>query len=78
MIRSKAKQYALVAVVCSLALTLILTPAPHTEAADHRDGPIFIHIGPPADIGDLYFLLDPVDNTRAIIALTTSGFIVAR
>jgi len=39
MIRSKAKQYALVAVVCSLALTLILTPAPHTDAADHRDGP---------------------------------------
>ncbi len=76
MIRSKAKHNALVAVVSSLAFTLILTPAPHTDAADHRDGPIFIQSGPSLDIGDLYVFLDPGDNTRAIIALTTSGFIV--
>ncbi len=76
MIRSKAKQNALVAVVSTLALTLVLTPAPHTDAADHRDGPIISNISLPLDIGDLYVFLDPGDNTRAIIALTTSGFIV--
>jgi len=77
MIRSKAKQTALVALVSTLALTLILTPAPQSDAADHRDGPLITsYLSGTLDIADLYLFLDPGDNTRAIIALTTSGFIV--
>ncbi|MFN2622085.1 MAG: DUF4331 family protein [Chthoniobacterales bacterium] len=45
------------------------------RAADHRDGPR-MSVDPIADIGDLYFFLDPNDNTRAILTMTIGGFIV--
>jgi hypothetical protein len=44
------------------------------RAADHRDGPVIVGV-PPADIGDLYFFLDPSDNTRAVLSMTVGGFI---
>ena len=44
-------------------------------AADYRDGPR-ISVDTAADIGDLYFFLDPNDNTRAVLTMTVGGFIV--
>ena len=76
MMHSTAKRNAIVAIAVTIALTLVLTPAPHIDAADHRDGPIFSGIPPSLDIADLYLFLDPADNSRAVISLTTSGFIV--
>ena len=76
MTHSRHKQKALVAIAFTLALTLVLTPAPHTDAADHRDGPRITDINNTLDIADLYLFLDPGDNSRAVIALTTTGFIV--
>ena len=48
---------------------------PAMRAADHRDGPR-ISVDAAADIGDLYFFLDPGDNTRAVLTMTVGGFIV--
>lgn len=76
MFSSRTKRNALVALVGTIALTLVLTPAPQSDAADHRDGPIFCCVSSPLDIADLYLFLDPGDNSKAIIAVTTSGFIV--
>jgi len=39
MIRPKAKQKPFFVVISILALTLVLSPAPQSDAADHRDGP---------------------------------------
>ena len=47
----------------------------NARAADHGDGPSASN-DPSADIGDLYFFLDPNDNSRAILTLTMRGFII--
>ena len=47
----------------------------NTRAADHGDGPSASN-DPSADLGDLYFFLDPNDNNRAILTITTRGFLV--
>lgn len=58
-----------------LLLIAIFCAAAGLRAADHRDGPI-IGVDAAADIGDVYFFLDPTDNTRAIMSMTVGGFIV--
>ncbi len=45
------------------------------RAADHGDGPSASN-DPAADLGDVYLFLDPNDNSRVVIAMTTRGFIV--
>lgn len=45
------------------------------RAADHGDGPSASN-DPSADLGDLYFFLDPNANSRAVLTQTTRGFIV--
>jgi Domain of unknown function (DUF4331) len=47
----------------------------NARAADHGDGPSASN-DPSADIGDLYFFLDPNDNSRAVLTLTMRGFII--
>ena len=76
MMHSTTKRNAIVAMAVTIALTFVLTPAPHIDAADHRDGPILSGIPPTLDIADLYLFLDPSDNSRVVISLTTAGFIV--
>jgi hypothetical protein len=44
--------------------------------ADHADGPLISGSARSADIGDVFMFLDPNDNTRLVIAMTTQGFIV--
>jgi hypothetical protein len=45
------------------------------RAADHGDAPSLAgHEG--ADLADLYFFLDPNDNSKAVVIATVHGFIV--
>ena len=44
-------------------------------AADHGDGPAASN-DPAADIGDVYLFLDPNDNSKVVMEMTTRGFIV--
>lgn len=55
-----------------IAITLSLH---HARAADHGDGPTASNDAS-ADIGDIFFFLDPNDNNRVILSMTTRGFIV--
>src|SRR5437773_11900649 len=45
------------------------------RAADHGDAPN-VAGDQAADIGDVYFFLDPNDNTKAVMIMTVRGFIV--
>src|SRR5262245_56676111 len=74
MLFSTKKKFALFAVALTMTLATLLTPPPRIDAADHRDGPII----PPttSDIADVYFFLDPNDNSKVIMGLSVSGFIV--
>jgi hypothetical protein len=46
-----------------------------SRAADHGDGPSASN-DPACDIGDVFAFLDPNDNTRVVLAMTTRGFLV--
>ena len=49
---------------------------PHNAcASDHGDAPA-ISNDQAADLGDVYFFLDPNDNTKAVLIMTVRGFIV--
>lgn len=69
------KTIAPVAAVLTLTLAMALAPAPQIKASDHGDAPINSN-DQAIDQGDTYAFLDPNDNSKVIIALTTRGFIV--
>lgn len=59
-----------------MALGLFFAPLAAVRAADHGDAPASSNdLG--ADINDVYFFLDPNDNSRVIILLTVHGFIAS-
>ena len=58
-----------------LALALVLTPAPQTQAADHADSPNVAN-DRAADLADTYIFIDPADSTKVVIMMTAQGFIV--
>lgn len=58
-----------------LALTASFALPTAVRAADHGDGPTAAN-DQAADIADVFFFLDPTDNTKAILIGTTRGFIV--
>ena len=62
---------------CQLLLLLaaIGLNATTVRAADHGDAPNASN-DQSADINDVYFFLDPTDNNKVILAMTTRGFIV--
>lgn len=68
------KKIALTILALTVALSIILTPAPRTDAADHGDAP-YNSSDQGIDGADLYAFLDPTDNTRVVLALTLRGFI---
>lgn len=71
---SSSRKIALVALAITIGFTMLLTPVPPTDAADHGDAPT-ANLDRSADIGDLYAFLDPNDNSRLVILGTAQGFI---
>lgn len=59
----------------ALAVAALVGSTAVSQAADHGDGP-FASVKRSCDLGDIYFFLDPNDNTQAAIIVTTQGFIV--
>src|SRR6266853_5892968 len=75
MIRPRNKRIAVAALALTIAVSIMLTPAPTIDAADHGDAPLTAHdLG--ADLNDAYMFLDPNDNSRVIMIMTVHGFIV--
>ncbi len=67
-----AKKF-LLGTILALAAPFALPTA--VRAADHGDGPTASN-DPACDIADVFFFLDPNDNTKAILIATFRGFIV--
>lgn len=63
------------ALAATMALSLLLTPAPTINAADHGETPQ-VGFDQSADIADVYLFLDPNNNANVIIAMDVHGFIV--
>ena len=59
--------------LCAAGLCLFMPNA--AWAADHGDAPTLAH-DQGADIADVYFFLDPTDNTQVVLIGTFHGFIV--
>ena len=75
MIRSRSKRMAFVALALTILVSILLTPAPRLDAADHGDAP-FVAQDQGSDIADVFIFLDPNDNSKVILAVTIHGFIV--
>ena len=83
MTRMSSKKIAFAAVALTVALSMLLTPAPPAGAADHGDAP-YVTGDQSVDGADTYAFLDPTDATcpsaptcRVILAMTFRGFIAA-
>lgn len=63
------------AVILAFVMAIPLLSIKPIEAADHLEAP-YVASDPDADIADVYTFLDPNDNTKVILALDVSGFIV--
>lgn len=61
--------------ISMMVVTLVTVPKWRGDAADHGDAPL-VSLDRGADIGDVYFFLDPNDNSKVILAMDTHGFIV--
>ena len=75
MTRSSSRKVALIALALTTAIALVSAPAPRTDAADHRDGPLITqHLS--ADLNDIYIFLDPNDNSQVVAAMSVRALIV--
>ena len=72
--RSTNKKLALIALAVSVAFAVMLTPAPRIDAADHADSPINAS-DQATDLADTYAFLDPTDNSKVVLVMTSHGFI---
>ena len=68
------KAAAFLLLVAMVSMNLLLAASP-VAAADHAEA-TFVSGDPGADIADAFFFLSPLDNTRAVLAVTFEGFIV--
>jgi len=66
---------ALVGMMSVLALPAMVTPLSGVKASDHIDSPLIAQ-DRGADIDDTYAFLDPNDNSRVVMMMTTQGFMV--
>lgn len=73
--RTSRRTLVLFVLVLTVAVTLVWLPTSRIDAADHGEAPLLAHdLG--ADIADVYFFLDPSDNSKVILAMDVHGFIV--
>lgn len=62
--------------VCATGLALVAAPTLQLKASDHIDSPTVAQ-DRGSDIADFYAFLDPNDNTKAVLLLSTQGFVVS-
>ena len=72
--KAKKTSMAVVALMSVISLNMFV-PLASVRAADHAES-LSVAGDPGADLGDAFVYLNPNDNTKVILALTVSGFIV--
>jgi len=73
--KTSLRTFVLFVLVLTLAVALVWLPTSPIDAADHGDAPIAA-LDRGADIADVFFFLDPSDNSKVILAMDLHGFIV--
>ncbi len=75
MFKSKNRRFSLVA-VCLAALVTQFTTVLRTNASDHIDSPTIAQ-DRGSDIADTWAFLDPNDNSKVVLMMSTQDFIVS-
>ncbi len=70
---SRSKKVAFAALSLTVALAIMLTPAARFDASDHIDSPTLAH-DQGSDINDMYFFVDPNDNSKVVMVMTVNPF----
>ncbi len=76
MFRLRSKKFAFAAFALSAALIIQFTPAPPVGASDHIDSPSITQ-DRGSDLADTFAFLDPNDNSRVVLIMSTQGFVVS-
>jgi hypothetical protein len=76
MIRERNKKLAFGALALLLALAVQTIPPTRSLASDHIDSPIITH-DRSSDVTDTYAFLDPNDNSKVVLIMSTQGFVVS-
>ncbi len=76
MLYAKNKKHSLVAVIMLAIFAFQLTVPIPTKASDHIDGPQLAH-DHASDINDMYFFLNPNDNSRVVMIMTINPFLIS-
>jgi len=76
MTHSRNKKMALAALALTAALAFQLMPPTLTNASDHIDSPSITQ-DRGSDLTDTYAFLDPNDNSKVVLIMSTQGFVVS-
>ncbi|MGI8812455.1 MAG: DUF4331 family protein [Pyrinomonadaceae bacterium] len=76
MICKTSKWFRLTVASMAAALTIPMIPVTHTNASDHIDSPAIAQ-DRGADLADNFAFLDPNDNSKVVLIMSTQGFIVS-
>ena len=57
-------------------MAIQIVPVPHTGASDHIDGPQLAN-DHASDINDMWFFLDPNDNSKVVMIMTINPFLIS-
>ncbi len=76
MILKKNKKIVFGLLLLTLALAIQLVPIPRMSASDHIDSPIITQ-DRGSDLADTFAFLDPNDNSRVVLIMSTQGFVVS-
>ena len=71
----KFRKTACLILILTVAFMNLVVPTMQVRAADHAEATA-VADDPGVDLGDSFFFLNPNDNTKVILALSVSGFIV--
>ena len=77
MIHKRSKKLAFGALALSLVLAFqTIPPTREANASDHIDSPIITH-DRSSDLADTFAFLDPNDNSKVVLIMSTQGFVVS-
>ncbi len=72
----KTKSFAFAALIAAVGMAILPIQPTRTSASDHIDSPIIAQ-DRAADLGDHWSFLDPNDNSKVVMMMSTQGFIVS-
>ncbi len=72
----RSKSLTFIAFLLALGMTILPLPATRTSASDHIDSPIITQ-DRGSDLADTFAFLDPNDNSKVVLMMSTQAFVVS-